>query len=117
MKTDDLIKILFVRDLASGLRLEAIQPHGFPVIGFEDHHLLVSLPSQLAKAGTRLHVELQFKRDYINLAIPIKGEVLTVKSDPRHPDEFLAELKIFQKDETQWLEMMNTVQNLQKEVT
>lgn len=117
MKTDELLRVVFVRDLSTGARMESKNAEGgFPVVGFEENHLLVTLPRSLAEVGKRVHVELELKKDFIKVAIPIKGEVVSVRQDPEHPKECFAELAIFQKDDNHWQEVHETFAKLQLEL-
>ncbi|MCB0385667.1 MAG: hypothetical protein KDD43_09755 [Bdellovibrionales bacterium] len=117
MKTDELLRVLFIRDLSTGARLESENTQGgFPVVGFEENHLLVTLPASLAEIGKRVHVELELKKDFLKVAIPIKGEVVNLRQDPDHPDECFAELAIFQKDDNHWQEVHETFAKLQLEL-
>jgi hypothetical protein len=117
VKTDELIKVLFIRNLANGLKVEAKQASGFPVVGFESSQLLVSIPPELAQVGARLHIELELKRDFVKVAIPVKGVVMALRSDPAQPNECFAELKISQKDDNLWKEMEKTLLKVQQELT
>jgi hypothetical protein len=117
VKTDELIKVLFIRNLANGLKIESKQPSGFPVVGFESSQLLVSIPPELAQVGSRLHVELELQRDFIKIAIPVRGVVTALRSDSAQPTEFFAELKISQKDDNLWHEMERTLLKVQQELT
>lgn len=116
MKTEDLLRVLFIRDLSTGAKEVPKGERGFPVVGFEDSKLLVTVPSSLAEKGKRLHVELELKKDFVKLAIPIKGEVIVVREDKEHPGECYTELEIFQKDDEHWQEIHATFAKMQLEL-